>query len=34
MTIIQLIKWCNSQGIRINKEILKSLNFDSQEIEN
>ena len=34
MTITQLTKWGNSQGIRINKEILKSLNFDSQEIEN
>lgn len=34
MTIIQLTKWGNSQGIRINKETLRYLNFDSQEIDN
>lgn len=33
MTIIQLSKWGNSQGIRIDKETLKCLNFDSQEID-
>jgi len=34
MLIAQLVKWGNSQGIRINREILKSLNFDAQDIEN
>jgi antitoxin MazE len=34
MTVTQLTKWGNSQGIRINKETLKLLNFDSKEIEN
>lgn len=34
MTVAQLAKWGNSQGIRINKETLRDLNFDSQEIEN
>lgn len=34
MIIAQLTKWGNSQGIRISKEILKALNFDTEEIEN
>ncbi len=34
MIVTQLTKWGNSQGIRINKETLKSLNFDTKEIEN
>lgn len=34
MIVKQLTKWGNSQGIRINKEVLRSLNFDSKEIEN
>ncbi|MDX9887655.1 MAG: AbrB/MazE/SpoVT family DNA-binding domain-containing protein [Anaerovoracaceae bacterium] len=34
MTVMQLAKWGNSHGIRINKEILKSLDFTSLEIEN
>lgn len=34
MVVTQLAKWGNSQGIRIDKETLKSLNFDSEEIEN
>ncbi len=34
MIVTQLTKWGNSQGIRINKETLKSLNFNSKEIEN
>ena len=34
MIVTQLSKWGNSQGIRINKETLKSLNFDTKEIEN
>ena len=31
--IAKLAKWGNSQGIRINKDVLKNLNFDLQEIE-
>ena len=34
MTVLQLAKWGNSHGIRINKEILKALNFSALEIKN
>ena len=34
MIVTQLAKWGNSQGIRIDKETLRSLNFNSEEIEN
>ena len=34
MMVTQLTKWGNSQGIRINKETLRNLNFDLEEIEN
>ena len=34
MVVTQLTKWGNSQGIRINKDILKSLNYDDIQIEN
>ncbi len=34
MIVTQLTKWGNSQGIRINKKTLKSLNLDTKEIEN
>lgn len=34
MQITQLTKWGNSQGIRLNKEILRELKLDLEEVEN
>lgn len=34
MQITQLTKWGNSQGIRINKEILRKLKLNLEEVEN
>lgn len=34
MVLIQLAKWGNSQGVKIDTETLKSLGFNSNEIEN
>lgn len=34
MKVTKLVKWGNSQGIRLNKEILKELNVNLKEIEN
>ncbi len=33
MVLIQFAKWRNSKGVRIGKETLKSLGFNSKEIE-
>lgn len=33
MVVTKLTKWGNSQGIRLSKEILKSLNYYDEDIE-